>query len=105
MHIYELHKIGLHLFMPLIFTICVSPGFLLLAGGKLNLRMNYPKRRLWLCLPVMVTCVLDVAVTLAGQPAEYWISSYIVVNEANPVSYWLLTMNPGAFALYNLMNY
>jgi len=102
MHPYELRAFGLHVFMPLIFTFCISAGFVLIIGGKLNMRINYQKDRLWLCLPVILTCLMDVAVTLSGQPAAYWISSYRVVNEANPVSYWFLTMHPLAFVLYSI---
>jgi hypothetical protein len=102
MRLYVLHGIGLHVFIPLIFTFCISSGFVLLIGGKLNMRINYQKSRLWLCLPVILTCLMDVAVTLSGQPAAYWISSYRVVNEANPVSYWFLTIHPLAFILYNI---
>ena len=97
-----LHGIGPHVFIPLIFTFCISSGFVLLIGGKLNMRVNYQKSRLWLCLPVILTCLMDVAITLSGQPAAYWISSYRVVNEANPVSYWFLTMHPLAFVLYSI---
>ena len=102
MYPYELRGIGLHVFMPLIFTFCISSGFVLIIGGKLNMRINYQKSRLWLCLPVILTSLMDVAFTLSGQPAAYWINSYRVVNEANPLSYWFLTIHPGAFVLYSI---
>jgi hypothetical protein len=102
MHPFELRGFGLHVFIPLIFAFCISSGFVLIIGGKLNMRINYQKNRLWLCLPVILTCLMDVAITLSGQPAAYWISSYRVVNEANPLSYWFLTMHPLAFVLYSI---
>jgi hypothetical protein len=102
MLIYMLHGIYPHVFIPLIFTFCISSGFVLLIGGKLNMRINYQKGRLWLCLPLILTCLMDVTITLSGQPAAYWISSYSVVNEANPLSYWFLTMHPVAFVLYSI---
>jgi len=102
MLIYVLHGIYPHVFIPLIFTFCISSGFVLLIGGKLNMRIDYQKGRLWLCLPVILTCLMDVTITLSGQPAEYWIRSYSVVNEANPVSYWFLSMHPVAFVLYSI---
>jgi hypothetical protein len=102
MYPYELRGMGLHVFMTLIFTFCISSGFVLIIGGKLNMRINYQKSRLWLCLPVILTSLMDVAFTLSGQPAAYWISSYRVVNEANPLSYWFLTIHPGAFVLYSI---
>jgi hypothetical protein len=102
MLIYVLHGIYPHVFIPLIFTFCISSGFVLLIGGKLNMRINYQKSRLWLCLPVILTSLMDVTVTLSGQPAAYWISSYRVVNEANPLSYWFLTIHPGAFVLFSI---
>ena len=102
MRLYGLHWIHPHMFIPLIFTFCISSGFVLLIGGKLNTRINYEKSRLWLCLPVILTCLMDAAVTLSGQPAAYWTSSYRVVNEANPLSYWFLTMHPVVFVLYSI---
>jgi hypothetical protein len=99
---FALHGFGLHVFIPVIFTLCVSSGFVLLIGRKLDMKIDYSKSRLWLFFPVIVACILDVSLTLLGQPAEYWITSFRVVNEANPVSHLLLTMHPLAFVLYNI---
>jgi len=102
MRFYWLHGFGLHVLIPLIFTFCVSSGLASLFDWKSNIKIDCSKGRLWLCLPVMVTCLLDVIVTLLGQPSEYWITSFKVVNEANPLCHFLLTVHPLAFVLYNL---
>jgi hypothetical protein len=54
--------------------------------------------RLWLCLPPVVLCLLDGAITLYGQPAAYWTGGYTMVREGNPLAAWLLTVHPLAFA-------
>lgn len=102
MRIFLLHGFGLHVLIPVIFSLCISSGFVSLIGRKWNINIDYSKDRLWLCLPVMMTCLLDVSLTLLGQPAEYWITSFSVVNEANPICRLLLTVHPLLFVLYNL---
>jgi hypothetical protein len=102
MRIFVLRGFGLHVLIPVIFSLCIPAGFVSLIGRKLNMKIYYSKDRLWLCLPVIVTCSLDVSLTLLGQPAEYWITSFRVVNEANPICHLLLTVHPLAFVLYNL---
>src|SRR5262245_46888321 len=54
-------------------------------------------RRLWLCLPAAGLCLLDGALTLAGQDAAYWAGTPGAANEANPVGYLLLEWHPLAF--------
>ncbi len=50
-----------------------------------------------LCLvPVSVMC-LDCALTLAGQPTEYWSGTHSRPNEAIPFCYYLLARGPLAF--------
>jgi hypothetical protein len=46
--------------------------------------------------PVLL-CLLDTALTLAGQPAAYWAGDHPAACEANPVAAWLLRAHPGAF--------
>lgn len=64
-------------------------------------------KRLCLCLPPVLLCVLDGCMTLCGQPPDYWTSGYTIFREANPVAAWLLTVHPLAFATagvpYSLM--
>lgn len=56
------------------------------------------RERLWWCLPVLVLSAADGLITLWGQPEAYWSSGFAVVNEANPLAAWLLTVHPLAFA-------
>ena len=102
MRLYVFHGIPARLFIPLIFTFCISAGFVLLIEGKLNIQINYQKNRLWLCLPVIFTCLMDIIITLFGQPAEYRVNSFSVVTEANPEIYWFLRTHPLAFVKYNV---
>ncbi len=55
------------------------------------------KRRIWLCVPPFVLCMLDQSITLFGQSAEYWAGNRSVANEANPWFLWLLRQHPLAF--------
>jgi hypothetical protein len=59
-------------------------------------------QRLWLCVPPVVLCGLDGALTLWGQPPQYWTSGYNTFHEANPLAAWLLTVHPLAFAAAGL---
>jgi len=51
-------------------------------------------RKLWLCLPPTVLCLIDHMVTLWFQPAEYWRGSYGAAQEMNPQFLWLLQLHP-----------
>ena len=55
------------------------------------------KRRLWLCGPAVLFCLLDATLTLAGQDADYWQGARTQVNEANPVGRVLLGWHELAF--------
>lgn len=54
--------------------------------------------RLWLLLPALILYSIDVTMTLAGQPAEYWAGDYERVIEYNPIARALLVYHPGLFA-------
>jgi len=57
----------------------------------------FPRRLLGLCLvPILLTC-LDCALTLAGQPTEYWAGDHARVKEMTPILHQLLAYNPLAF--------
>jgi hypothetical protein len=58
------------------------------------------KQQLWLCLPLSISYVADVAVTLLGQSPEYWSGAYYDVNEGNPLSSWFLSIHPLAYIAY-----
>ena len=49
-------------------------------------------------LPIAV-CLLDVALTLYGQPNSYWQGDYGTVLEGNPVPRYFLEIHPLAFAV------
>ncbi len=53
--------------------------------------------RLWLLAPAAALYAGDVALTLAGQPADYWAGAYGSALEANPVAHPLLSRGPGLF--------
>lgn len=55
------------------------------------------QRFIGLCLPPLAFSVLDNALTLAGQSAEYWGGAYDWVNEASPTFNHLLATHPLAF--------
>ena len=50
----------------------------------------------WLCLPVVVSMLLDAGVSLACQPSEYW-DNPAAAYEGNPAWAPLLARGPGAF--------
>ncbi|MFO0970643.1 MAG: hypothetical protein U0793_34320 [Gemmataceae bacterium] len=54
-------------------------------------------QRLWLCLPPIALGGLDIALTLLGQPSEYWAGDYRLAEELNPLARPLLTWHPFAF--------
>jgi len=56
-------------------------------------------RLLGLCLPPLVTWVLDSTLTLLGQSADYWAGNFAAVNEASPTFHQLLQWHPVAFIL------
>jgi hypothetical protein len=41
--------------------------------------------------------ILDVALTVAGQPDAYWAGNRLAAREANPLATWLLHVHPAAF--------
>lgn len=43
------------------------------------------RRRLWLCLPPVVMCLIDDAITLRGQSSAYWSGHWGDGFDANPV--------------------
>ncbi len=55
------------------------------------------KNRFWLCLPPIVLCLLDGALTLLGQPAQYWGGDFACANEWNPLFAPILQRHPLAF--------
>jgi hypothetical protein len=55
------------------------------------------RHRLWLCLPPVLLALLDGALTLAGQPAQYWSGDFAARRELNPFFDFLLAWHPGAF--------
>jgi hypothetical protein len=55
--------------------------------------------RPWLCVAPLVLCAFDLAVTLAGQPIEYWQGDYAVGLEGNPLARPLLLTGPVTFTL------
>lgn len=64
------------------------------------MRINVTKDRLWLCLPIVITDLIDVTVTMLGQPAEYWKGSYNLVREFNPFARWFMVIHPVGAAVY-----
>jgi hypothetical protein len=56
------------------------------------------QQRLWLALPPVLLCVADAALTLRGQPREYWQGDFSRVLEFNPLGHVLLAYHPWAFA-------
>ena len=47
--------------------------------------------------------MVDVGLTLAGQPAAYWAGDYTAANEANPIARPALTHGPMMFAGFGLL--
>src|SRR6266705_1942933 len=62
-----------------------------------NCRSDSMQRsRLWLCVAPVAFCLLDVGLTLRGQPAEYWQGDYGTAFEGNPFFRWFLQQHPFA---------
>ena len=59
--------------------------------------MSISAKRLWLCIPPFLMCMLDQGITLWGQSSGYWAGQRHLANEANPVFHWLLRIHPLAF--------
>jgi hypothetical protein len=57
------------------------------------------RARWWLCLSALAPYVLDVALTLIGQPAAYWAGAHDSAQEANPLAAWLMRAGPAVFGL------
>ena len=66
--------------------------------------INSLKGRLWLCLPIIITDILDATVTMLGQPPEYWNGSYKLVSEFNPTARCLLTIHPIGIVIYTILD-
>ncbi len=54
-------------------------------------------RSLWIVVPPILLCCLDVGLTLYGQSAEYWSGQYGHVNEMSPSFAKYLAIHPLAF--------
>jgi hypothetical protein len=54
-------------------------------------------RRWWLCVPPFLFGLVDHAITLWYQPAQYWSGDYMMACEANPLFEWLMQIHPLAF--------
>ncbi len=62
-----------------------------------------PKGRAWLCCAPAALIALDVALTLRGQPPEYWRGQYDTARELNPPACWALRQHPALFAALGLL--
>lgn len=58
--------------------------------------------RAGLVLPPVLLCLLDVGLTLAGQPAAYWAGDAARVDEFNPVGRVFLVVSPWLFLAFGL---
>ena len=68
------------------------------------MKINIMKSRLWLCLPIIVTDLMDATVTLLGQPPDYWKGSYNLVSEFNPIARWFMFIHPLGAVIYILLD-
>lgn len=59
--------------------------------------------RYWLCCAPAALIVLDVGLTLRGQPPEYWQGQYHTARELNPPACWALCLHPALFAALGLL--
>src|SRR5262245_6147648 len=57
------------------------------------------QRFLGLCLPPILFCVLDFALTLVFQPPEYWQGDRTRIIEGSPTFHYLLSISPAAFVV------
>lgn len=55
------------------------------------------RERWLLVLPPVIEFLVDIVLTLRGQPADYWKGTVACVLEANPIGFYLLSVHPGAF--------
>lgn len=55
------------------------------------------RKRVWLCLPPVIFCLLDQGFTLLNQSGKYWGGRYLEALEANPVAFPLLSQHPLVF--------
>ena len=55
------------------------------------------RRKLLLCIPPLILCLIDQTITLIGQTPAYWSGDYSNAREANPWFNWLLRQHPLAF--------
>jgi hypothetical protein len=63
-----------------------------------GITMHHPTRRLiGFCLVLVFLTCLDCALTLAGQPTEYWEGNHTKVIELHPLLHQLLAYHPLAF--------
>src|SRR5262249_58188235 len=65
-------------------------------GGGFQVEWSAVMRRkkLWLCLPLTAMALLDLGLTLRGQPASYWEGSFTDTREGNPVVDAVLRVHP-----------
>jgi hypothetical protein len=50
-----------------------------------------------MCVGPIIFSILDEALTLLGQPADYWSGNYEHVLEWNPLANWALRQHPAYF--------
>jgi hypothetical protein len=55
--------------------------------------------RFWLNVPLVALFTIDIALTLRGQPDEYWAGDYQAVIEKNPIAYSVLVRGPEVFVV------
>ncbi|MDP6546557.1 MAG: hypothetical protein QGH60_21470 [Phycisphaerae bacterium] len=55
------------------------------------------RRRIPLCIPPLILCLIDQTITLIGQTPAYWSGDYSNAREGNPLFNWLLCRHPLAF--------
>jgi|SRR5215211_2241099 len=68
------------------------------------MKISITTNRLWLCLPIIISDVLDVTVTMLGQPTGYWKGSYELVREFNPFARWFMVIHPLGAIVYILLD-
>jgi len=56
------------------------------------------RRRIWLIVPFWLWFIADIALTLTGQPHEYWAGDYALAIEFNPLAFLILAHGPRFFA-------
>ena len=65
---------------------------------------NWQRRLIGLGLPCLLTWMLDVGVTLNGQPPEYWAGDYARTTEGNAFYRRLYALHPAAGIGGNLLS-